>query len=123
MQKFFVPFLAFAFSVISSEDVANTRRCNSSSPIRPSVKLNVACVRGMSVITLSQTYPAKTPPARTRAALKRILYQNSGDQGSGTCRGVLASARNGEAVVALAASNRTVGYFMDGQRPIRRTMQ
>lgn len=70
------PFCAFFLSTKSSEDVARTRRWSSSRPMRPRVSLipsqSVSVVRG-------GTYPANTPPARTRAMLIAIFAQNSGD--------------------------------------------
>lgn len=70
------PFCAFFLSTMSSEEVARTRRCSSSRPMSPRVRLTRG-QRGSAA--RRRAYPAKTPPARTRTALIAILPQNSGE--------------------------------------------
>jgi hypothetical protein len=109
-----LPFCAFAFSLKSSDDVANTRRCNSSNPISPSVSLWGFTIQHKNIhmgFVIEPTHPAKTPPARTRNTLMMSFDQNSEGSVVGVCsRGILIIlVRYGEANAVRVIRNMRVG--------------
>lgn len=113
-RRSYAPFLACAFSLGSSDDADNTRKCSSSKPISPRVSLLSSVPH--SDLTIQETYPAKTPPASTNTALMIILYQNSAEPGCAS-----GSSDETEALMYGRAregrdleSKRNTEYFIEG---------
>ena len=75
------PVCAFRRWDISSDEVASTRRCSSSKPIKPSVSLDFT-LNTLSSNYTDESHPANTPPANTKHTLTPRWNQNSDVPGS-----------------------------------------